>query len=93
LLIIIAQVALYGNGMFQSEINLEDSSMVSVAFYYFSLLLALTLGIWTICFAVVGISVVQKLSVGKSILNLMLPGLIMLAIVLLFILPIVLMKN
>lgn len=93
LLIIITQIALYGNGMFQSEINLEDSSMVSTAFYYFSLLLALTLGIWTICFAVVGISEIQKFSIGKSILNLMLPGLIMLTIVLLFVIPIVLMKN
>lgn len=81
LLILIPQIAIFGNGIFQSEINLEDNNTASSAFYYISLLVELTLGIWTLCFIVVGISEVQKFSIGKAILNLLLPALIILAIV------------
>jgi len=43
---------------------------------YSSMILELLLGIWTIVLCVIGVSEVQKLSIGKSILNLLLPVLV-----------------
>ena len=40
------------------------------------MILELLLGIWTIVLCVIGVSEVQKLSIGKSILNLLLPVLV-----------------
>jgi hypothetical protein len=40
------------------------------------MILEFILGIWTIVFCVVGVSEVQKLSIGKSIVNLILPLLV-----------------
>ncbi|WP_276372708.1 Yip1 family protein [Chryseolinea sp. H1M3-3] len=86
LLVVILQIAFFGNRMFQSEVNLDDSSLFMQAFYYVALIIQVVFGIWTICFAVVGISEVQKFSIGKAILNLLLPGLLIVTIVFLFVL-------
>lgn len=86
LVIVIFQIALFGNEMFQSEISLEDKGVLGQAFFYCSLLVEIALVIWTVCFVVVGISEVQKISIGKSILNILLPGLLIVGIVLLFVL-------
>ena len=72
--------------MFQSEMDLEDFSLIAQGIYYVSPFVEITLGIWTVCLAVVGISEIQKFSIGKSILNLMLPGLLIGGIIFMFVL-------
>ena len=86
LLIVGLQLAIFGNRMFQSEMDLEDFSLIAQGIYYVSPFVEITLGIWTVCLAVVGISEIQKFSIGKSILNLMLPGLLIAGIIFMFVL-------
>ena len=76
LILLIPQIAIFGNGIFQSDIDVYGSGLLSIIIFYFTLFLEITLGIWTIVLFIIGISEVQKLSIGKSILNMILPGLI-----------------
>jgi len=76
LILLIPQVAIFGNGIFQSNIDIYGSGLVSIIIYYLILFLQLTFGIWTLVVFVIGVSEVQKLSIGKSILNIILPVLI-----------------
>ena len=78
LVLLIPQIAFFGNGIFQSDIDIYDNGLVSIIIFYVTLLLEITLGIWTLVIFVIGISEVQKISIGKSILNMILPGLIIL---------------
>jgi len=92
LFILMPQIILFGNGMFQGEINMDESSLLSTMFFYVSLLIQLTLGIWTVCLVVVGTSEVQKISIGKSILNIILPGLIVIVAMTIIVIGINLLK-
>ena len=87
LIFLIPQIAVYGNEMFKADGDIVNAGLISNIFVYLSLLLEITFGIWTLVLCVIGISVVQKFSIGKSILNMLMPGLLLLAIVL----PIVLL--
>jgi len=78
LVLLIPQIAFFGNGIFQSNIDIYGSGLASIIIFYTTLLLEISLGIWTLVIFVIGISEVQKISIGKSILNMILPGLIIL---------------
>lgn len=88
LILLIPQIVIYGNEMFKADGDILSAGLISNIIVYGSLLLEFILGIWTLIFIVIGISEVQKLSIGKSILNLLLPvlviGIPILIIVLLF---------
>lgn len=86
LFLLIIQISIYGNTLFQS--NYEDlyigfsDTIIYWTFYIFDLVLI----IWTVCLLVIGLSVVQQISIGKAILNMILPAfLIMLIALILFI--------
>ena len=76
MLILIPQMVLFGKGIFQSDIDMYQYGSFSMIFYYSTLFIKVILGIWTIVIFVIGISEVQKLSIWKSILNLVLPALV-----------------
>jgi hypothetical protein len=76
LLFVFAQIVTFGNGIFQSDVDIYESGQLFGALFYFSVLVQVALAIWTLVLMVIGISEVQKLSIGKSILNLLLPVLI-----------------
>jgi hypothetical protein len=78
LVLLVPQIILFGNGIFQSDIDLYGNGLVPTIFLYAIWFLEITLGLYTIVIFVIGISEVQKLSIGKSILNLVLPGLVIL---------------
>jgi hypothetical protein len=78
LILLIPQITLFGNGIFQSDLDIYSSGITSIIVFYSTLFLEITFGIWTLVLFVIGISEVQKLSIGKSILNMILPGLIIL---------------
>lgn len=88
LLLLIPQIVIYGNQIFQTEGYLMDAGILANIIFYFSIILEVILGIFTIVFAVIGISVVQNFSIGKAILNLLMP-LLMILIPLLFIFMII----
>jgi len=72
LVFLIPQIMIYGNEIFKSEGDITSAGLLSNVFVYGSMLLEFILGICTVMFCVIGISEVQKLSIGKSILNLLL---------------------
>lgn len=88
LIFLIPQIAIYGNEIFKADGDITSAGWLANIFVYGSILLEFVLGIITIVFCVIGTSEVQKLSIGKSILNLLLPAFVIivpiLAIVLLF---------
>jgi hypothetical protein len=76
LIFLIPQIGIYRNEMFKSDGDISSAGIVANIFVYSSMILEFILGIWTIVFCVVGVSEVQKLSIGKSIVNLILPLLV-----------------
>lgn len=78
LLFLIPQIAIYGNEVFKSDGDITSAGLVSNLIYYCSLVIEFILGIWTMVLCVIGISEVQKLSIGKTILNIFLPVMIIL---------------
>jgi hypothetical protein len=77
-ILFILQIGIYGNEMFKSDGDMANEELLSNILIYFPLFLEFVLGIWTIVLCVIGISEVQKFSIGKSILNMLLPGLFIL---------------
>lgn len=86
LILLIPQIAIYGNELFKSNNDLY--SLVSTQSYilYFILFIEFALGIWSFVLCVIGISEVQQLSIGKSILNLLLPAILFVFIILVLVL-------
>jgi len=76
LLLLIPQIGIYSNEVFKADGDITSAGLISNIFVYGSMILEFILGIWTIVFCVIAVSEVQKLSIGKSILNLLLPVLV-----------------
>lgn len=71
------QILTFGADLFKSEwgeIELDSSDQLIV---YVTSAVKLILSIWTLVLIVLGIAEVQKLSIGKAILNLILPALVL----------------
>ncbi len=86
LILLIPQIALFGNDIFRSEINIYGNGLLSTIVFYATTFLKVILNIWTLVIFIIGISEVQKFSIGKSILNMILPGLIILGPIILIVL-------
>ena len=69
----ILRIVLIGNEEFQRNVDVFDSRYLITALFSFSLFVEIVTGVWTLVVLVIGISEVQKLSIGKSIVNLILP--------------------
>lgn len=76
LLFLIPQIGIYGNEIFKANGDITSAGLLANIIVYSSMVLKLILGIWTIVLCVIGVSEVHKLSIGKSILNLLLPILV-----------------
>ena len=86
ILLLIPQIIIYGNEMFKSDGDIISGGIVSNIIVYSSMFLEFGLGIWTFVLCVIGISEVQKLSIGKSILNLILPVIVIMLPILIIVL-------
>ena len=75
LIIFLPSLFVFGVEMFTAENDLSDANMFLTIFYYASLIVPSLFSIWSVVVAVIGISEIQKISIGKSILNLVLPAL------------------
>jgi hypothetical protein len=82
LIIRIPQIAIYGDTIFKSENDFYSSGLMDCVIYYGFFIIELFLGIWSFVLCVIGISEVQKLSTGKSILNLLLPAILLIFFIL-----------
>lgn len=86
LILLIPQIAIYGNELFKSDNDLYSLASMESIVLYVILFVEFTLGIWSLILCVIGISEVQKLSIGKSILNLLLPAILFVFIILVLVL-------
>ena len=86
LVFLIPQIGIYGVEIFKEDGDITSADWVSNIFFYGSMALEAVLGICTIIFCVIGVSEVQKLSIGKSILNLLLPIIVILTPILILML-------
>ena len=86
LILLIPQMAIYGNELFKSDNDLYSLASMESIVLYVILFVEFALGIWSLILCVIGISEVQKLSIGKSILNLLLPAILFVFIILVLVL-------
>ena len=73
LFLVAPQILVYGIEIFKSNGDITSAGVLGNIIFYTCLIAEIVLSIYTIVFIVIAISVVQKLSIGKSILNLLLP--------------------
>lgn len=76
MILVIPQIILFGNEIFKNEMDIYSSGDIGEVSFYIFVLFEVILGLWTIVLFVIGVSEVQKISIGKSILNLLLPLLV-----------------
>jgi hypothetical protein len=76
LVFLIPPMAVYGIEMFKADGDISSAGLIPNIFVYGSMGMELILGIWAIVTSIIGISEVQKISIGRSILNIFLPVLI-----------------
>ncbi len=77
------QISVYGIELFKSDGQLLNDSLFNNIFYYVCAVIEIVLVIYAIVFLVIGISEVQKFSIGRAILNLLLPSFLFVGILLL----------
>ncbi|WP_394776796.1 YIP1 family protein [Flavobacterium sp.] len=76
------QILIYGNAIFQSSFFDLYNGLFDTILYWFFYFVDLVLITWTVVLLVIGTSVVQKISIGKAILNLILPAFLIMLIAL-----------
>jgi hypothetical protein len=86
------EVAVFGVKMFQSTFEISDLSFTLQLFFYCALLMKVLLATWSVVLFVIGISEIQKFSILKSILNMIIPGLSMLTVTMIIVLILDLFK-
>jgi hypothetical protein len=80
LFLMIIRIVLFGNDEFKSNVDLFDNGILFTIITLFSILVEIGIGVWTLVILVIGTSEVQKLSIGKAILNLILPVIVICAV-------------
>lgn len=78
LILVFAQIGVFGNSIFQSYHDIDSLELPMTIFYYLTVAFEAILGIWTFVLIIAGLSEIQKLSIGRSILNALLPILVIL---------------
>lgn len=76
LVFLFPQLAIYGIELFKSDGDITSGDLAHKLMFWGTIALELILAVWAIVLIVVGTSEVQKLSIGKAILNLILPVLV-----------------
>ena len=86
LLLLIPQIGVYGNECFMSDGDLTNAGLLGNLVFWGAYTLEFILALWTLVLFVVGVSEVQKFSIWRAILNILLPVLFIVLIVLLILL-------
>ena len=90
LVIVIIHIALFGIDLFRGEIVIDDYDTTYNVIYWITIVVQISLAIWGICLAVVGVSEVQKISIRAAIGNVFLPVVMIVAVFALIVMPFVL---
>ncbi|NRB48231.1 MAG: YIP1 family protein [Saprospiraceae bacterium] len=83
LALLAVQIGIYGIEVFKADGDIYSGGITANIIFYGSAVLEIILGITSLVFCVIGVSIVQQLSTAKTILNLLLPILIFLGPILL----------
>ena len=83
LIFLIPQFATYGVEVYKKDGDIISGGLIINIIFWSSMAAELVLGCWTIYLCVIGISELQQFTIGKAVLNLLLP-------VLLIVIPILL---
>ncbi|MGB5647964.1 Yip1 family protein [Muriicola sp.] len=73
MIFLVPQIGIYGKEMFKSDGDITSAGLIPNFIFYGTMILEFVLAIWTIVLCVVAVAEVQKFSIAKSILNLLLP--------------------
>lgn len=80
LFFLFVQILIYGNSIFQSNYEYLYIGLFDTILYWTFYIIDFVLVIWSSILLIIGVSIVQKFSIGKAILNLILP-ILMLALI------------
>lgn len=75
LFVIVPQIAIFGNDMFRDNGSAFVDGFLASLLFYGGAAIDVLLGVWSTLIIVIGISEVQKLSISKAILNVLLAAL------------------
>lgn len=78
LVLLIPQIGIYGNELFKANGDFASAGHGAAIFVVCTGILAFLLSIWSFVLCIIGVSEVQNFSIGKSILNVLLPILVLL---------------
>ena len=73
MVLLIPEIIIYGVEIFKRDGDTLSGGIADNIIFYLSIFLEAGLGIWTLVLLVIGLAEVQKFSIGKAILNLLLP--------------------
>ncbi|WP_159478207.1 Yip1 family protein [Chryseobacterium sp. 18068] len=73
LVFVFFQIAVYGQDYFKSSTDYLESNIVGSIVFWISLTIEILLSLASLVFMVIGLSEVQKFSIGKAVTNLILP--------------------
>lgn len=76
LVLVFIQIAVFGNEYFQSYLNLDSYGIVEQIIFYGCSFIEIALAMWSIILLVIGVAEAQKFTFGKSLLNILLPVLV-----------------
>lgn len=79
LVILIPQILIYGNEIFKSETGIDVTDLINFSVFYALIFIEVALSVWSFILLIIGISEVQKLSIGKSIIIILLPAVLIIS--------------
>ncbi|NVJ48067.1 MAG: YIP1 family protein [Cytophagia bacterium] len=81
LLVLVLQIAVFGIDFFRTGYDPYSSGVVGVIVGILGGIVQIILSLWTAIIFVIGISVIQKFSIGKAILNVLFPMIVLIVFV------------
>lgn len=76
LILLVPELSIYGVEVFKTDGDITSAGIFSNILFYSALIIEVILGIWTVILLIIGVAEVQNFSIGRSVVNLLLPILI-----------------
>ncbi len=76
LILLVPELSIYGVEIFKTNGDIISAGISSNILFYGALIIEAILGVWTVVLLIIGVAETQQFSIGKAIVNLLLPILI-----------------
>ncbi len=80
LFVYFVRILFYGNSIFQSTLLYSSDEFLNNIISYIFIFIDLFLMVWSLILLIIGVSIVQKFSIGKAIVNIVLPAILIVLI-------------